>query len=225
MPESPSSTPTPTKEIEPTNTPSPTVGADTPTPRAQGFYTEEFDGNLDAWTFFKKSGKENREFSYVLNNGKLVVQITPKGDEPWGFLINKSVSYADVQLEVVTTNHGNNSNGVSLVCRYSDLGWYEFWISNNGSYGIYAFGPGGKVLQAGYELAKAGSSSIRTGKAENTYTATCKGDDLILTINGKTLPAVKAKYDFTEGNIGIGFSAFQNNPVDLEYASLTVSRP
>lgn len=216
---------TPTQEIEPTDTPSPPVAADTPTPRPQGFYTEEFDGNLDDWTFFRKSGKENSEFSYVLNDGKLIVQITPKGDESWGYLINKSVRYSDVQLEVVSTNNGNNSNGVSLVCRYSDQGWYEFWISNNGTYGIYAFGPGGTVLQAGFELVKAGSSNIRTGKAENIYTATCKGDDLILTINGKTLPAVKAKYDFSEGNIGIGFSAFQNNPIDLEYASLKISQP
>lgn len=218
-------TATSTRKIEPTNTLARTVAADTPSPEPQGFYTEEFDGNLESWTFFKKSGKENSEFSYALNDGKLVVKITPKGDESWGYLINNSVRYADVQLEVVTTNNGNNSNGVSLVCRYSDQGWYEFWISNNGTYGIYAFGPGGTILQAGFELAKAGAPEIHTGRSENTYTAVCKGDDLILTINGKTVRSVKAKYDFTEGNIGIGFSAFQNHPIDLEFAALKVSQP
>ena len=71
-------------------------------------------------------------------------------------------------------------------------------------------------------MAKAGAPEIHTGKAENTYTATCKGDDLTLTINGVLIRTVKAKYDFTEGNIGIGFSAFQNNPVDIEFASLKI---
>lgn len=216
---------TSTQETGPSPVSSSTTIADTPTPEPQGFYTEEFDGGLDAWTFIKKSGKENAEFRVLPGDGKLMVNITPKGDEPWGYLINLSVNYTDVQLEVVTTNNGNNSNGVSLVCRYSDLGWYEFWISNNGTYGIYAFGPGGTILQAGFELAKAGAPEIRTGRSENTYNATCAGDDLTLAINGKTIQTVKAKYDFTEGNIGIGFSAFQNNPIDLEIASLKISQP
>ena len=218
-------TATATQEVKLTNPPPPTVAADISTPEPQNFYTEEFDGSLDAWMFVKKSGKETTEFSYLPSDGKLMVNIIPKGDEPWGYLINPSVKYSNVQLEIVTTNYGNNSNGVSLVCRYSDQGWYEFWISNNGTYRIYAFGPGGTILQAGFELAKAGAPEIHTGKAENTYTATCEGDDLTLAINGKTVQTVKAKYGFIEGNIGIGFSAFQNNPIDLEIASLKISQP
>jgi hypothetical protein len=221
----PSPTAPPTQRIEPTSAPASIVVADTPLPEPTRFYTEEFDGSLAAWTFVRKSGRENSEFTYAPTGGKLVVNITPKGDEPWGYLIHPAMSYTDVQLEIVTTNNGNNSNGVSLVCRYSALGWYEFWISNNGRYGIYAFGPDGEILQAGYQLAESGSPAIRTGKAENTYTAACKGDDLSLTINGKPIKTVKAKYDFTEGNVGIGFSAFQNNPIDVEFASLKISQP
>ena len=189
------------------------------------FYTEEFDTNLDGWTFFMRSGKDTSEFSYALIDGKLAVRIIPQGDEPWGYLINQSGSYNDVQLEVVTTNNGNNSNGVSLICRFSDQGWYEFWISNIGTYGIYAFGPGGTILQDGFELSTGGTPAIRPNRAENTFMATCKGEDLILTINGTAMAAVKAKYDFTEGSIGIGVSAFQNNPIDLEIESLKISQP
>ena len=221
----PSPTTTPTQENKPTNIPSPTVIVDNPTSAPQGFYTEEFEGDLDAWTFLIKSAKNVNEFVRNIENGKLVVHISPKQDQPWAYLINSAFKYADVQLEVVTTNTGNSANGVSLVCRYSESGWYEFWISNDGTYGIYAFGPDGIVLQAGYELTTGGSSAIRTGKAENKYTATCKGDELSLTINGTSIEPVKTKYDFPEGNIGIGFSAPKNLPIDVEFESLKISQP
>lgn len=220
-----SPTSTPTHEIKLTNTPEPTVIAETSTPAPQGFFAEEFDENTDAWTLIIKSGKES-EFSQVIDNGKLVVHISPqKTDEPWAYLINNDFKYTDVQVEVVTTNTGNNANGVSLVCRYSDSGWYEFRISNDQTYSIYAFGPGGEVPQGGYELANAGSPDIHTGKAKNVYTATCKGNKLTLDINGKRVNTTNARYGFPEGHIGIGFSSPKNLPVDLEFESVKVSQP
>ena len=219
-----SPTSTPTQEIKLTNTTEPTTIADTPTPTVQGFYTEEFDGNID-WVSFIKTGKEN-EFRLEPGNGKLAIHISPqKTDEPWAYLINNAFTYPDVKVEVVTINTGNNANGVSLVCRYSDRGWYEFWISNNGNYVIYAFGPGGEVLERGHELVKASSQAIHIGKTENVYTATCKGDQLSLDINGTLVANRDARYDFPEGNIGIGFSSPQNLPVDVEFESVKISAP
>jgi hypothetical protein len=212
----------PTQEIKPTDLPSPTVTADTATPVPQGFYTEEFDGNLDAWTFLRKGGKEDSEFSYTSKNGNLVVQISPKGDEPSAYLINNAFQYADVQLEVVVTNAGNNSNGISLVCRYGDSGWYEFTISNDQTYSIYVLGPDGAALQGGGPF---GSKKILSGKEKNIYTATCKGNELSLAINGTTIETIQTKYDFPEGKIGIGFSAPKNLPVDLQFESLKISQP
>jgi hypothetical protein len=215
-----SPTSTPTQEIKLTDTPTRTALANSPTPAAQGFYTEEFDRNIDTWMFFKKSGKES-EFSQVIDKGKLVVHISPKQDEPQAYLINSAFNYTDVQLEVVVTNNGNNANGVSLVCRYSDSGWYEFIISNDQTYSIFVFSPGGEVLQGG----TAGTKKILSGKAKNVYTATCKGDELSLTVNGTPIETIKIKYDFPEGKIGIGFSAPKNLPVDLEFESVKISQP
>lgn len=217
---------TPTREIQLTNTPEPTPIADTPTLAPQGFYTEEFDGSIDAWSPFITSGKVN-EFDWKVVDGKLVARISPqqKQEPPWAYLINNSFIYTDVQVAVVTTNNGVNANGVSLVCRYSAEGWYEFRISNDQTYSIYAFGPGGEVPQGGYELANAGSPDIHTGKAKNVYTATCKGNKLTLDINGKLVNTTNARYDFPEGNIGIGFSSPKNLPVDLEFESVKISEP
>jgi hypothetical protein len=216
-----STTAAPTQEIKPTIIPSPTIIADTATPEAQGFYTEEFEENLDAWTFFKKSGKEDSEFSYLPKDGKLVVHISPKGDAPQGFLINNAFKYTDVQLEVTVTNAGNNANGISLICRYSDRGWYEFIISNDQTYAIYVMGPNGEVLQGG----KAGTKKILSGKVKNVYTATCKGDELSLAVNGTPIKTIKINHNFPEGNIGIGFSSPTGLPIDLESESLKISQP
>lgn len=222
-----SPTSTPTQEIRLTNTPEPTLIADTPTLVPQGFYTEEFDGSNPAWMFFIKSG-EVGDFDQQINNGKLVVHIPlqqTNEPEPWAYLINDAFTYTDVKVEVVTTNTGNNANGVSLVCRYSDRGWYEFRISNNQTYSIYAFGPDGEQPQGGYELANANSTAIRTGLVKNVYTATCKGNELSLNVNDTPITSVPARYDLPEGNIGIGFSSPKRLPVDLEFESVKISEP
>ena len=81
------------------------------------------------------------------------------------------------------------------------------------------------MLQAGYELVKAGSPSIQTGKSENIYAAICKGNELSLAINGKSMPGVKTKYHFREGNIGIGFSALQDHRTKVDFESLKITQP
>jgi hypothetical protein len=59
----------------------------------------------------------------------------------------------------------------------------------------------------------------------NVYTAICKGNELSLEINGILVETVPAKYDFPEGSIGIGFSAPQDLPVDIEFESVKISQP
>jgi hypothetical protein len=99
-------------------------------------------------------------------------------------------------------------------------------MSNNQTYSIYAFGPGGEIPQGGYQLVSdARSKDIHTGKATNVYTATCKGNELTLVINGNLVAAVPTSYDLREGNIGIGFSSPKNLSVDVEFESVKVSRP
>ena len=57
--------------------------------------------------------------------GKLIIQLL-KLDSRLAryYMINDVFTYSDVTVEAVVTNRGNNTNGVSLVCRYSDIGWY-----------------------------------------------------------------------------------------------------
>jgi hypothetical protein len=216
-------TSTPTREVKPANTVMPTVVVDTPPTEPQGYYVEEFDDGID-WQFFVKDGMES-DFSREIDNGTLSVKITPRENAPWAYLINNAFTYTDVRLEVVVVNNGYNSNGVSLVCRYSDEGWYEFMVSNNGNLSIYAFGPGGMKLIEGSVLHDGASTAIKTDKETNVYTAICKGNELSLEINGVLVETEIAKNDFPEGNIGIGFSSPQNYLVDVGIESIKVSQP
>jgi hypothetical protein len=138
-------------------------------------------------------------------------------------LLRNDFNDADVKLEATFINTGNNSNGVILICRYSDKGWYEFRISNSKNYSIDAFKPNGDILG---NLASGSLLEIKSGKnVETDFAATCKGDELSLAVKGIEITTTLAKYDFTDGTVGIGFSAPNGLPVDVEFKSVKTSKP
>lgn len=140
--------------------------------------------------------------------------------------MNESFTYTDVQLDVVTTNNGNNPNGVNLVCQYNDSGWYEFSIANSGLYSIYAADISLSATPTYNTLFSGGSGAIKSGLETNTYTVVCRGNELNLSINGtlvKTL--IDTEYNFKEGKIGFGASSPEMLPVDIQFDSLSVSIP
>jgi WD40 repeat protein len=212
-------------------TPSP-AAADTPTAESQAlpandsFYTEEFDGNLDSWKMFMTSGLESQVTDSV-ENGALIVQLSPHEDKlPWVHFVNDAFSYADVRVDAVVTNNGNNANGVSLVCRNSDAGWYEFWVSNAQLYAIYAYDALGSVQPGYFEMAAGGSPAVTAGHTTNVYTAICSGNELTLMVNDTVVKTITdTRYNFTEGKIGLGVSSPQLLPVDVQIESITVGEP
>jgi WD40 repeat protein len=217
------STPTPiseTVEVAPTTTETPAPVTDSSDDRS--FYIEEFDGNLDSWDGFMVSGIDS-QVDAGFDNGSLVIQLSPFEEKVPRFnLVNPDFDYSNVQLELVTTNYGNNANGVSLICQYSDDGWYEFTVSNAGLYSIDAYDPSSGYFQ----LAGGGSSAIETGKNTNTYTAICNRNELSITINGVFVNTIiDTKYNFVEGKIGVGVSSPDLLPVDVSMESLTISEP
>jgi hypothetical protein len=192
----------------------------TPTPEVPLYFTEEFDGNLDRW---QTIGDAN-QMKLPPENGSLHFQLSQKdGQTPSVYLINNASPYNDVQVEAVTTNNGNNSNGVDLVCRLNENGWYEFEVSNTGLYNIYAIDtPNNSYVTLG----SGNSSAIKTGLAQNTYTAICKGNELTLLVNGALVTTIQeTKFNFTEGRIGIGVSSLQGFPVEVSVESVKVSEP
>lgn len=223
-------TPSPTSEpqvIVVTSTPPPTstTVAESPTPEPQPFYTEEFNGDLSNWSTFVTEGDEDRKEIYT-DNSKLVFELKEPNSNMFAYAVFNDFTYTDVQLETVADNRGVNENNVSLICRYTSRGWYEFNIANNGLYWIYAYDSIGAVAKGYNQLYAGGSTAIKGGQSTNTYTATCEGNKLSLFINGEKIRTItENQFRFDEGKIGLSVSSFYVLPVKVEFESLIISKP
>jgi hypothetical protein len=114
-----------------------------------------------------------------------------------------------------------NNNNVSLFCRYSDSGWYEFNIANNGKFWIYYYD---SSIQDYRLLWEGGSFAIRMGKDTNEYTAFCVGNQLALYINGVEAKTVTDK-NLKDGLVGVSVSSFDVTPITVEFDYFGVSAP
>jgi len=230
--------PTPTESQPPasvdTPTPLPTsTPADTPTPEAQDFFTEEFNSSADLWSYFIIDGYQDKnrlvegdepKVSVRTNNGYLVFEINK--NYQYVYVTYDPYTYTDVRIDVRAENFGVNNNNVSLICRYSDQGWYEFNIANNGLYSIlYAeWKPSKQVVY--HLIANGGSNKIRMGKDVNEYTAICKGRTLQLFINGyETNTLTENRFALREGQVGISVSSFNVLPVHVEFDWVKITPP
>ena len=207
-----------TEEIAPTAT-------EAVIPTLSSFHTIDFDieTELSSWDDpFLTSGKRDK-LNLHIADGSLIFDIT--GTKLWSYMTYKAFKYTDVRVDAVAVNLGMNENNISLICRFSEQGWYEFNIGNDGLYSILA---GKGDIQAHYYdvLADGGSGYINTGQATNKYTAICKENSLTLLINDKEVRTVETGiYNYGEGKIGISVSSFNATPVIINFESVTIRQP
>jgi hypothetical protein len=137
-----------------------------------------------------------------------------QGQGAWVYATYEPFNYSNVRLDVKVNNRGSNNNNVSLICRKSDAGWYEFDIANNGLYEIL-FAQIQPDNTVSYTLmAEGGSTKIRSGLAENEYSIVCQDNILTLYINGTESRRLEdKKYLLPEGKVGISVSSFKDVPI------------
>ena len=202
---------------EPTQPPVPT---DEPVAESQPYYTEEFDYVPENWYYDVLVGNEDKA-DISVDKGKLTFTI--EDYDTYAYVFYEDYIYTDVYIEASATNRGNNDNMVTLVCRYSDAGFYEVNITNGGLYDIYAYV---ETMDIGYvRLYNGGSRNINMGLKSNTFAMTCEGNEISLYINGVLERTIEDnKYNMPEGLIGVGVSSFDALPVivDFEYVSIDV---
>jgi len=214
-----------------TEPPSEAIATDIPLPEAQQFYTEEFDTNDNNWTYFVVDGatsritkEDNPKMSVLTDNSLLTFDFNAMN--LWVYVTYDSFDYDNVRLDARVTNRGVNTNNVALICRYTEAGWYEFSIANNGLYWIYAASvdSAGKVE---YGLVyNGGSDKIKSGKETNEYSIICNGPTLSLFINGTEARTVtENKYGLTSGKVGISVASFDVLPVNADLDWVTISEP
>ncbi|MBI5351156.1 MAG: hypothetical protein HZB50_00800 [Chloroflexi bacterium] len=209
----------------------PTILPEQTFPGAQQFYTEEFDANTDYWKYIAINGARSQIVDGIVGlmsirqvGGLLSFDLQGKG--AWIYAIYQPFTYNNVRLDVKVANRGSNNNNVSLICRKSDAGWYEFDIANNGLYEIlYAKVQPDQTVSYSY-IADGGSAKISSGMAENEYGIVCQGNSLSLYVNGNEVRTLdENKYLLPEGNIGVSVSSFRDVPVIVDFFWVKISQP
>lgn len=217
----------PPTEVPPTNVPptavptQPPTPTDVPLPQSEPYYTEEFDYVPDNWYYEVLVGNEDKTDISVADGN---LTFTIEDYDTYAYVFYEDYSYTDVYIEASTVNRGSNDNMVTLVCRYSDTGFYEVNITNGGLYYIYAYV---EAMDVGYvTLFNGGSKNINMGLKSNTFAMSCEGNEISLYVNGVRERTVEDnKYNMPEGLIGVGVSSFDAIPVVVAFDYVYIDVP
>jgi hypothetical protein len=191
-------------------------------PSSGPFFTEEFDSDPN-WYFeviqdSQDSDPDSVEISF---DDSLMIFKIPESFL-YAYYIYEGYSYDNVRVDIKVENRGVNSQQVSLVCRVSEDGWYEFAVQSDGLWYLYA-------VSGGYDrLTNGGSNDINQGKAVNEYSLVCNDDEISFFINGeepKGSPYRESEYSLREGGVGFSISALRAVPVQIEVDYVKISEP
>jgi hypothetical protein len=186
------------------------------------YFTEEWNGDTNQWFWFSTKGNDNLWDVY---NEAGVLDFSLTGKDISAYFIYRPWEYEQVQITTQIENRAYARSTAVIVCDYSEaLGWYEFNIGSDGLWQIRAHDSEGHT---GYlVLMDGGSKSIHTGESVNEYSATCSGNNLVLTINGtKVADYTEELLGFSKGKIGLGALSYSQIPVLIESAWIKISKP
>ena len=114
----------------------------------------------------------------------------------------------DLPIETsVETSFTDKTGAIGLMCRYTQVGRYEFLVQPDGNWTIRRntseyYAQDAKNMTV---LAKGQSAVIRPDA--NQLSAICQGNELIFSANGEELGRVKDDF-YPEGSVGIFFESF-----------------
>jgi hypothetical protein len=202
------------EKAQPTKPPLPTATEEPPY-----YFVEEFEADPSPdWGLYVISGDENKLTTYF-EDSMMFYELD--GPDIYAYYIYEYYTYEDVRLDLEAENFGLNRNNVSLVCRQSDVEWYEFSVESGGLWYLYAHDDGGFNL-----LGSGGTKLLKMGKEVNDYGMTCQGDTITMSINGTEIKSIKdTTYRFSEGAVGFNISSLDIYPVEIGVDWMEVSEP
>jgi hypothetical protein len=116
---------------------------------------------------------------------------------------------------------------MGLICRYDEQdGWYEFNISNDGSYNVLQ----GQWLAEGVAtytpILDDSSDQIARGNSINEIGLGCYDDIVQLYINGQLIRNLNVEHiGLTGGKVGLSMGSFEEPPVILSFDWVQVGEP
>ncbi len=178
-----------------------------------GVLHDEFDGDIsqDGWSTLVFGD----ESSYMISQkpGRVYMEINTTNTST--YLFNDNFWTSDVYVETVETKIGGpNRMNVSVICRATDVGWYEFSITSGGYWQIWKNDNGNFTI-----LEEGGSKYINVQKDPNLLQASCVGNNLTFWVNENRVGEATDR-DFTEGQIGVSVSTFDLKGAKVEFEYL-----
>lgn len=193
-------------------------------PSGSAFFTEEFDQD-PGWRYFLTAGEEKTDFITIeFTDSLMIFDLEETGI--FAYYMYEDHTYEDVRIDIRAENRGKNNNNVSLICRFSEEGWYEFSTEGGGLWYLYAvtFNEEDKAVYK--RIDNGGAASLKQGKEVNEYGMLCEGEEITLFVNGKELKTrVEDDYSFREGLVGFNISSLNVFPIILEVDWFKVSEP
>ncbi|HSQ27790.1 MAG TPA: trypsin-like peptidase domain-containing protein [Anaerolineales bacterium] len=202
-----------------TANPEPESGQGDPGATASGelFFATEFD---DADALYPVTVPETENFEAFTEDGLLYIEVKDRNSNVYTFY-DLDIANPDVRIDAdVETVGGPNRNNISLVCRATSEGWYEFSMNSGGYWYIWKYENGDYT-----NLAEGASYSINLQKAANSLTATCIGRELTFYVNGVTMGSATDNTFKDGGQVGVSVSTFDVAGAAVEFDLLVASVP
>jgi hypothetical protein len=195
--------------VEPTQPPAggPLGNPDASAP-GELFFETDFDDN-ENWGY--RAIPTTDKFQAYTQRSALYIQVDTTQTTLYVFY-DLVLNNPDVQLEAaVETIAGPNRNNISLVCRYTEAGFYEFSMNSGGYWYIWKYD--GKYT----ELLRGASTAIHLQKAKNQLKATCINRDLTFYVNDVEMGSVQDNTFRDGGKAGVSVTAFDITGPGVEF--------
>jgi hypothetical protein len=176
------------------------------------YFRDDLSNDLSKdWGLKIISGLEN-QLIWSQEDGQIRLELLPGNDTNFAFF-NKSNDFKDVIVQAEARYLESSASYVSVICRASEKGWYEFRINSQGYYEVLKFdqylkdqGKNAYIDLIGKTLR---SPLVKTGKEINRLALSCSGNQLKAYINSEQVfmdrrPLEISDDSFSEGTIGFG---------------------
>jgi len=209
-------------EIPPTEPPATEPPA--PQPQDEPFFTEEFDEDPgSSWVIdIIGPGAEANKDSVTTEFSNSRMRIELPEDDLYFYYTFVDYTYENVRLDLRADNRGANTNNVSLTCRNSEDGWYEWSVGSGGDWYLYAVTDKFNLMSSG------GTTFLKQGKEVNEYSLVCQDKKIAMFINGREIkqsPVIDNQYGLRDGTVGFNVSSLNVTPVIVEIDWFQISEP
>lgn len=180
------------------------------------YLVTDFD-DTEGWYTFSVP----EDISYTAEEDTSIVYVQVDDTQSTVYMVYDLVLPVDVQIDAaVETVAGPNRNNISLICRATDDGWYEFSMNSGGYWYIWKYDDGQYT-----DLANGASYDINLQKNSNELTATCIGKELTFYVNSVEMGSVLDNRFKDGGQVGVSVSTFDIPGAGVEFDWFVASVP